>query len=158
MPSPRNFREKILRIGGSEKLSFLSQPFTFFFSRFFFCFIPMEISYKLCGRIDGTQFLWFWWFKAKNDPPQRLIMYEQISCSSWYTLGTVMVSYLTSFSIFDSYDSLSKQTKFHWNPKMPELPHSNYHLYAPSFSRDIYHLWTHWYANYENWRHILCEE
>ena len=39
----------------------------------FFCFIPMKINRKLYGRIDGTQFLWLWWFTAKNDPPQILI-------------------------------------------------------------------------------------
>ena len=30
----------------------------------------MKISHKLCVRMDGTQFLWIWWFTVKNDPPQ----------------------------------------------------------------------------------------
>ena len=34
---------------------------------FFFCFIPMKISHKLCVRMDGTQFLILWWFTAKNE-------------------------------------------------------------------------------------------
>ena len=34
---------------------------------FFFCFIPMKISPKLCVRMDGTQFLILWWFTAKNE-------------------------------------------------------------------------------------------
>jgi hypothetical protein len=35
----------------------------------------MKISHKLCARnrINGTQFLWLWWFTAKNDPHQTLI-------------------------------------------------------------------------------------
>ena len=40
---------------------FLSRPF------WFFCFIPMKISHKLCVRIDGTQFLLLWWFTAENE-------------------------------------------------------------------------------------------
>ena len=31
----------------------------------FFCFIPMKISHKLCVRINGAQFLW--WFTARNE-------------------------------------------------------------------------------------------
>ena len=27
----------------------------------------MKISHKLCVRMDGTQFLWLWWFTAKNE-------------------------------------------------------------------------------------------
>ena len=26
----------------------------------------MKISHKLCVRMDGTEFLWLWWFTAKN--------------------------------------------------------------------------------------------
>ena len=51
--NPVNFHKKILRISDFEKWSFLSRPFWFFF-----CFIPMNISHKLCIRIDRTQFLW----------------------------------------------------------------------------------------------------
>ena len=40
-----------------------------FFLNFFRC-IPMKISHKLCIRMDGTQFLWLWWFTAKNHSPQ----------------------------------------------------------------------------------------
>jgi hypothetical protein len=42
--------------------------FEFFFSKFFFffCFIPMKISHKLCVRMNGTQFLLLWWFTARN--------------------------------------------------------------------------------------------
>ena len=46
---------------------FLSRPF------WFSLFIPMKIIHKLCGRMDGTPFLWLWWFTAKNNPPQTLI-------------------------------------------------------------------------------------
>ena len=35
-----------------------------------FCFIPIEIRYKLLGSMDGTQFLWLSRFPAKNHPPQ----------------------------------------------------------------------------------------
>ena len=34
------------------------------------CFIPIKISHKLCVRMNGTQFLWLWWFTAKNHSPQ----------------------------------------------------------------------------------------
>ena len=34
------------------------------------CFIPMKISHKLCVRVDGSQFLWLWWFTAKTHSPQ----------------------------------------------------------------------------------------
>ena len=30
----------------------------------------MKISHKLCVRMDGTQFLWLWWFTTKNHSPQ----------------------------------------------------------------------------------------
>ena len=30
----------------------------------------MKISHKLCVRMDGSQFLWLWWFTAKNHSPQ----------------------------------------------------------------------------------------
>ena len=36
----------------------------------FFCFIPLKISRKLWVRMDGTQFLWLWWFTAKITPPK----------------------------------------------------------------------------------------
>ena len=32
--------------------------------------IPMKISHNLCVRMDGTQFLWLWWFTAKNHSPK----------------------------------------------------------------------------------------
>ena len=47
--------------------------FEFLFFRFFFCFIPIKVSHKLYDRMNGTQFLWLWWFTAKNDPPKTLI-------------------------------------------------------------------------------------
>ena len=44
--------------------------FEFFFQKkFFFCFIPIKISHKLCARMDGSQFLWLWWFTVKNHSP-----------------------------------------------------------------------------------------
>ena len=61
------FLQKILRIGGFEKFRFFESAILIFF-----CFIPMKISYKLCDRMDGTQFLWLSWFSAKTDPPQTL--------------------------------------------------------------------------------------
>ena len=30
----------------------------------------MKISHKLFVRMDGTPFLWLWWFTAKNNSPQ----------------------------------------------------------------------------------------
>ena len=36
----------------------------------FLCFILMKISHKLCVRMDGTQFLWLWWYTAKTQSPQ----------------------------------------------------------------------------------------
>ena len=45
---------------------FLSWPFWIFC----FCFIPMKTSHKLCVRMDGTQFLWLWWYTAKTQSPQ----------------------------------------------------------------------------------------
>ena len=69
--NPVNFHKKILRIGDFEKWPFLSRPFWIFFQKkIFFCFIPIKISHKLCIRMDGTQFLWLWWFTAKNHSPQ----------------------------------------------------------------------------------------
>ena len=43
-------------------------PFWIFFAKknFFFCFIPVKISHKLCGRMDGTQFWCFLWFPANS--------------------------------------------------------------------------------------------
>ena len=35
--------------------------------------IPMKISHKLCVRMDGTQFLIFWWFTAKNEHGNDII-------------------------------------------------------------------------------------
>ena len=54
--APWNFHKKILRIGDFEKWPF--------FESAIFCIIPMKISHK------GTQFLWLWWFTAKNHSPQ----------------------------------------------------------------------------------------
>ena len=52
--NPWNFREKILRIWGVEKLFFWVGHFDFFFwFFFFFCFLPMKISPNLYGRMDG---------------------------------------------------------------------------------------------------------
>ena len=44
--------------------------FDFFSKKNFFLLIPMKISHKLCVRMDGAQFLWLWWFTAKNHSPQ----------------------------------------------------------------------------------------
>ena len=44
--------------------------FYFFKKKIFFCFILMKISHKLCVRMDGTQFLWLWWYTAKIQSPQ----------------------------------------------------------------------------------------
>ena len=54
---------------GKWKISVLCWPFLISFSKkIFFCLIPMKISHKLCVRLDGTRFLWLWWFTAKTDP------------------------------------------------------------------------------------------
>jgi hypothetical protein len=48
------FLQKILRIGGIEKLSFFELAILiFFFQNIFFCFMPMKISHKLCVRLDA---------------------------------------------------------------------------------------------------------
>ena len=61
--------KKILGIGGVEKLSFFEAAILIFFfqKKYFFCFMLMNISHKLCVRMDGTQFLLSWWFTAKTD-------------------------------------------------------------------------------------------
>ena len=47
--------------------AYVGQPFGFFFwKNFFFCFIPMKISHKLCDRMDGTQFWCFSWFPTNS--------------------------------------------------------------------------------------------
>ena len=54
---------------GKWKISVLCWPFLISFSKkIFFCLIPMKISHKLCVKLDGTRFLWLWWFTAKTDP------------------------------------------------------------------------------------------
>ena len=70
--NPWYLHKKILRIWRFWKTHFFwGSHFEFFFSKkYFFCFIPMKISHKLCVRIDGTQFLRLWWFTAKNHSPQ----------------------------------------------------------------------------------------
>ena len=42
----------------------------------------MKISHKLCVRMDGTQFLWLWWYAAKTQSPQTFqpAVYEEIQC------------------------------------------------------------------------------
>ena len=65
--NPWSFHKIILRIGDFEKWPFFESTIL----NIFFCFIPMKISHKLCIRMDGTQFLWLWWFTAKNHSPQR---------------------------------------------------------------------------------------
>ena len=60
--NPWNFGRNCSAFGDVEKLSSLSRPFWFFF-----CFIHMKISPKLCVRMDWTQFLILWWFTAKNE-------------------------------------------------------------------------------------------
>ena len=67
--NPRNFGGNCSAFGEVEKLSFFeSAILNFFFQKkFFFCFIPMKISHKLCVRMDGTQFLIIWWFTAKKE-------------------------------------------------------------------------------------------
>ena len=82
------FSQKFLRIGDFEKLSFFESAILIFFSKKknFFCFTPMKISHKLCVRMDETQFLWLWWFTAKNDPYQTFLggVYSRLyqSCCS----------------------------------------------------------------------------
>ena len=48
----------ILKNGHFEKSDFLLQ--------IFFFLIPMKISHKLCGRMDGSQFWCFPWFPANS--------------------------------------------------------------------------------------------
>ena len=51
---------------------FLSRLFwgVFFSKKKSACFIAMKISNKLRVRMNGIQFLWLWWFRAKNTSPQ----------------------------------------------------------------------------------------
>ena len=60
--NPWNFREKILRIGGNEKLRFLSRTFWIYF-----CFIPMNISQSFLDTKDGLKFWWLPWFPAQSN-------------------------------------------------------------------------------------------
>ena len=53
----------------------------------FFCFIPMKISHKLCVRMDGTQFLIFWWFTAKNERGNDIIAWVYV-VSNLFALTT----------------------------------------------------------------------
>ena len=70
--------------------------FEFFFLKkiFFFCFIPMKISPKLCIRIDGTQFLWLWWFTAKKHSPQTYqpAVYDVVETKDGNTPKTIKLS------------------------------------------------------------------
>ena len=44
---------------------------------FFFASSPWKsVTNYVLLRMDGTQFLWLWWFTAKNDPHQTLIPAE----------------------------------------------------------------------------------
>ena len=52
------------------ELVILKNSFLFIRPFWIFCFIPMKISPRLFVRMDGTQSLWLWWFKAKNHSPQ----------------------------------------------------------------------------------------
>jgi hypothetical protein len=52
------FSQKILRVDDFEKLSFFESAILEFvfgnFLDYFFCFIPMKISHKLCDRMHTT--------------------------------------------------------------------------------------------------------
>ena len=61
--------QKLVKLKQLKKCSFFSRPFWIFFSKKFFCFIPMKISQIK----DGTKFWWLLWFPAKNNPPQTFL-------------------------------------------------------------------------------------
>ena len=59
--------KNIMNLAILKNTLFLRRPYWFFFSKkYFFCFIPIKISHKLCIKMDGTQFLWLLCFTAKN--------------------------------------------------------------------------------------------
>ena len=85
--NPWNFHKKISWIGDFEKLSVFESAILIFF-REKKCIIPMKLSHNLCARMDGTHFLWLWWFTAKNHSPQTFqpAVYLSIRCLTYSTL------------------------------------------------------------------------
>ena len=73
--NPWNFRERILRIGGTEIEVFLSWQFGFFF-----CLTTFQTSHNLCNAKDGTKILWLPWFQEKSEGCTELcIAYHFVS-------------------------------------------------------------------------------
>ena len=73
----------------------LSRPFWIFFSRFFFCFIPIKISTNSYGTMDGSEFWCFPWF-----PENSLLcviwcytVYLCILTSHWHVKGVNCLLY-----------------------------------------------------------------
>ena len=65
------FSQKNIENWQSWKMTFFWVcHFEFFFPKKKNVFILMKISHKLCTRMDGTQFLWLWWFTANIHSPQ----------------------------------------------------------------------------------------
>ena len=74
-----NFGENCSAFGDVKKLSFFESAILIFF----FCFIPMKISHKLCVRMDGTQFLILWCFTAKDKGGNHKIAWVYIASFIW---------------------------------------------------------------------------
>ena len=89
--------------------------FYFFKKKFFFCFILMKISHKLCVRMDGTQFLWLWWYTAKTQSPQTFQ-------PAVYILPKVICKFLVvpiccNLVLFGSF--ITQSTRIFWNSNSP---------------------------------------
>ena len=69
-PPPGNFFPKI----------FFSQIHVKYPGTKFFCFILMKISYKLCDRMDGTQFLCFPLVSSKFLAMRNITLYSALQC------------------------------------------------------------------------------
>ena len=61
----------------------------------FFCFIPIRISHKLLGSMDGTQSLWYEVCKSPYD-------YIPMQCNAYFRLTTIDVARIFSRFVFDS--------------------------------------------------------
>ena len=80
--NPWNFQKRKIENWRFWKTAILkNQPFWIFF-----CLIPMKISHKLCGTMDGYQFWCFLWFPAKSllCVIYRYTVYVPIGCRLKY--------------------------------------------------------------------------
>ena len=77
---------------------------------FFFCFIPMKTCQSLLVSKDGSKFWWLPWFRAKNDPHQKLIPAVYSDIRGIYSLqipcrllfGRAIYSFTKIYFIFNS--------------------------------------------------------